>query len=167
MKTAKYKNFKIKEIFDLEKSYEITNIVDDFKFDNGVTGTNMAFKIFDGDCITFSLTGNGNVFYQNKKFQAHSTSLIVLKEHELNVVRNMKMGEEVGLYYVTILKKCCENRSLGRDEYSPETIANWEIGLPVNRFGFVDYPYIIDYMNGVMKKVAANIGGTKCVTMAQ
>lgn len=170
MKKPEYAKFKIKDIFDVEvpKTYQY-RIVKDQSTNNGVSDIVTTSEISKGGCITFSLLANGNVFYQNDCFMVADESIIILRDKRYPVMH--ECDENIALYYVTVLKKCCEGRYCG-EQYDLQTIANWEIQLPVINIAapakkvgkkwvsttkpIVSYSYMLEYIDKLKKKIDIN-----------
>lgn len=156
IKDLNFEIFKVKDVLYEDRGSSIgAYVVKDTNKNNGVVRFKMLESYFKKGAITFSTTANGNVFYQPDDF------IIEDKSYDSLIVLRMKtcpleINENVSLFLVTVLKKCCEGRNVGTKHNIIE-IMNWKIALPARRFtidGKISKP-VVDYqvMDAFMRNI--------------
>lgn len=160
IKELNFKIFKIKDVLYADTPNMIgCNVVRDTNKNNGVVKYTLLNPIHKGGCITFSSTANGNVFYQPDDFimdRDYVDTLYVFRGKMCPLENN----ENVALFLVTVLKKCCEGRNVGVEYRLPE-ILNWKIALPARCFEIngkkskpvVDYQAMDAYIQSEKQKI--------------
>lgn len=151
----KFKNFKIKELFDIHptKSYGLTNdklfcsigktpVVVNSSINNGIGGYVDLPPTEKGNIITFSDTTTDNaIFYQPYDFIGYSHVQGMYPLHE------KVWTEKSLLYFLTLFKKCARGRFDYATKFNRAIALKMVVKLPINNKGEIDYKYMEDYIS--------------------
>ncbi len=154
MDTTNWKNFRIKNLFDIKKGKRLTSedqikgntpYVGAIDSNNGIANYIQQEPQHSGNTISLSYNGSvAEAFYQLKPFWATDDVNVLYPKFEMNIAK--------ALFICTILKKEKYRYSYGRKwvlEKMNETI----ISLPATPDGDVDWQWIENYMKSIQKKI--------------
>lgn len=147
---VKFKEYKIKELFDIHptKSYGLTNdklfssigktpVVVNSSINNGIGGYIDLPPTEKGNIITFSDTTTDNaIFYQPYDFIGYS--------HVQGVypLEKEKWTQNSLLYFLTLFKKCAKGRFDYATKFNRTIALDMVISLPIRNNGEIDYKYM-------------------------
>ena len=151
----KFKDFKIKELFDIHptKSYGLTNdklfcsigetpVVVNSSINNGIGGYVDLPPTEKGNIITFSdTTTDSAIFYQPHDFIGYS------HVQGMYPLREKVWTEKSLLYFLTLFKKCAKGRFDYATKFNRAIALEMVVKLPINNKGEIDYKYMEDYIS--------------------
>ena len=148
MKTNNWKEFKISDLFEMERGKEKapnqnedgdTPLINEINSNNGFTRNVKPTKVFKGKALTVSINFAENVFYQDEDFCA-SVNIAILRNKHLNKYN--------GLFIATVLRHNNKKYSYGY-KISKDRLNDTIIKLPVNEEGEPDYQFMEDYIKSL------------------
>lgn len=168
-KTIKYKEFKIKELFDIHptKAYKYTNsllfnkngktpVVTNSSLKNGITGYSNLKPTEKGNIITYSdTTTSEGIFYQPNDFigYSHIQGLYPYNKRVWN--------KESLLYFVTLFKKCAFGKFNYGTKFNRKIAMEMMVKLPINEKGEIDFNFMENYIKSEEKLVLKVINDWK------
>jgi len=167
-----YKTFKIGELFEIKTPKKRFN-ANTVKFgglypyvvrtssNNGIRGyiTEDTQYLNDANTISFG-QDTATIFYQTKPyFTGDKIKVLTYKERKLN--------ERLATYLMAVMRKAFSLFTWGVSSFDVNVLANVEIQMPVNRFGYIDYSYIEERVRELEAYLQA-AGFTDCsLTLAE
>lgn len=156
LQTAKWKSYKISDLFDIDKASEyssdsaefgITPIVSTSFFNNGVVGyIDVGKKLFKGNLLTVACNGAaiGEAYYQKRSFYATA---------DVNVLKpKFSLNQCIGLFLVTIIKNEKYRFNYGR-KWGKDRMKETLIKLPQTSSGEPDWKFMENYIRSLPSSV--------------
>ena len=155
----KYKEFKIKELFDIHptKSYGLTDdkllknkgqipVVSNSSEDNGIKGYVSLEATEEGNMITFSDTTTCDaIFYQPEDFIGYSHVQGLYPWDNVGI----KWTRGAYLFFLSAFRRCAFGRFDYATKFTRELANELKVSLPVDDNGNVDIKKMEDYINEV------------------
>lgn len=157
-----YKEFKIKELFDIHptKSYGLTDdkllknkgivpVVSNSSENNGIKGYVSLEATEKGNMITFSDTTSCDaIFYQPEDFvgYSHVQGLYPLEKAKI------EWSREALLYFLSAFRRCAMGRFDYATKFTRELANELKVSLPVDGDGNIDIKTMEDYIKEIESK---------------
>jgi hypothetical protein len=147
--TSKWKEFRVREIFTIERGKEQIQELDSLGFlcisssgvNNGIVGYKKSVnKIFNGNKITLANNGSiGACFYQETDFCA---------TQDITVLYNPSLNQYVALFLITSLTLESHKFGYGR-KWNNARLSNTILKLPATKQGKPDFEFMENYIKSL------------------